>query len=175
MDIRSTSKLPAAPAGPQSDAAEIARAERHYTRLRARVARWLEGHRMGGLRGEMVLLLPDLFMLLIRLLRDARIDGTLKAQLLTVSAYVISPIDLVPDFLLPVGLTDDTVAVAYVLTRVVAMLGLAGEDILRQHWDGRGDVLDQIRRIVALADRALNSWLLGWLNNRFGAPRRAKK
>ena len=46
--------------------AQAARAERHYARLRRRASRWLAEHRLGGLRGEMVLLLPDLFMLLIR-------------------------------------------------------------------------------------------------------------
>ncbi len=154
--------------------AQAARAERHYARLRRRASRWLAEHRLGGLRGEMVLLLPDLFMLLIRLLRDGRIAAGLKVQLLAASAYVIAPFDLVPDFLVPAGLSDDVVAVAYVLGRVVAIMGQAGEDVLREHWAGSGDILEQVRRVAAVADRVVNGWALRWLRRRF-AGRQGKR
>jgi uncharacterized membrane protein YkvA (DUF1232 family) len=113
------------------------------------------------------LLLPDLFALLVRLVRDPRIDSSLKAQLLLVSAYVISPIDLIPDFLLPIGLADDTVALAFILSRVVAIMGQAGADMLREHWEGDGDVLDQIQRLIEHADSVLNRRVLDRLRRRF--------
>jgi len=167
MAHRATISLPSGDA--RRAAAEAARAERHYARLRGRATRWLAGHRLDGQRAELLFLLPDLFMLVIRLLRDPRIDGALKVQLFAVSAYVIAPLDLVPDFLLPAGLADDTVALAYALTRVVAILGAAGEDVLREHWEGREDVLATVRRVVAAADRVLGSRVVTALGRRFGA------
>jgi uncharacterized membrane protein YkvA (DUF1232 family) len=152
---------------------EIQRAERFYTKLRARVSRWLGQHHVGGRLREYLLLLPDLFALLIRLLRDAHIDPALKRQLILVSIYVISPIDLIPDFLLPMGLVDDTVAVAFVLSRVAAIMGQAGEDLLRQHWEGQGDIIMQIQHLLASADRVLNGHVIRLLRNRFGT--RAEK
>jgi len=88
--------------------------------------------------------------------------------LFAVSAYIIAPLDLVPDFLLPAGLADDTVALAYALTRVVALLGAAGEAVLREHWEGREDVLATVRRAVGAADRVLGSRLVAALGKRFG-------
>ena len=149
---------------------EIQRAERFYTRLRARLHRWLGQHHVGGRLREYLLLLPDLFALLIRLLRDAHIEPALKRQLILVSAYVISPIDLIPDFILPIGLVDDTVAVAFVLSRVAAIMGQAGEELLYQHWEGEGDVLLQIQRLLAGADQVLNRHVLGRLRKRFDEP-----
>jgi uncharacterized membrane protein YkvA (DUF1232 family) len=149
---------------------EIQRAERFYTKLRARISRWLGRRHVGGRLREYLLLLPDLFALVIRLLRDAHIEPALKRQLVLVSAYVISPIDLIPDFLLPMGLVDDTVAVAFILSRVAAIMGQAGEDLLYQHWEGEGDVLLQIQRLLAGADQVLNHHVLGRLRKRFDEP-----
>ena len=114
------------------------------------------------------LLLPDLFALVIRLLRDPRIDASLKRQLIGASAYVIAPVDFIPDIFLPIGLTDDTIALAFILSRVVAVLGTAGEDLLHEHWEGDGDVLHQIERLSAGANKVLNTWIVRRLGRRFG-------
>lgn len=150
---------------------EIQRAERYYTRLRRKVARWLERHHVQPTVREYLLLLPDMFTLLIRLLRDPRLSSGLKLQLLGASAYVISPLDFVPDFIVPFGLTDDTVALAFILSRVVGLMGSAGESVLREHWEGRGDILRQIELVLATADEVLNRRVAGWLSRRFGRPK----
>lgn len=150
---------------------EIARAERSYTRLRRTVAGWLERRHIRPTVREYLLLLPDLFALLIRLLRDPRLNSGLKLQLLGASAYVIAPIDLIPDFIVPLGLTDDTVVLAFVLSRVVGLMGGAGERVLREHWEGRGDVLHQIQMVLSAADHVLNRRILGRLSRRFGRSR----
>jgi uncharacterized membrane protein YkvA (DUF1232 family) len=137
------------------------RAERFYSRLRRRIAEWLDKNTKASPKvRDYLLLLPDLFALLIRLIRDPRVATSLKVQLIAVSAYVISPIDLVPDVLLPAGLIDDTVAVAFILSRVVKIMGDAGEEVLREHWEGQGDVLAQIRKVVDSADSMLSSGVL---------------
>lgn len=150
---------------------EIERAERTYTRLRRKVAGWLERCHVQPTVREYLLLLPDLFTLLIRLLRDPRLSPGLKLQLLGASAYVITPLDFIPDFIVPFGLTDDTVALAFILSRVVGLMGSAGERVLREHWEGQGDVLHQIELVLAAADQVVNRRVLGWLSQRFGRGR----
>ena len=129
------------------------RAERFYTKLRARIATWLkENTGISDRRREYLLLLPDLFALLIRLLRDSRIDASLRLQLAAVSLYVISPVDLIPDVFMPIGLVDE-----------------AGETILREHWEGEGDILAQIQKVITTADAMLkNVAILNRLRRRFG-------
>ena len=156
-----------APHNQQKNLPEIRRTRGSYTRLRARVTAWLDGHDVNPQVKEYLLLLPDLFALLIRLMGDPRVDKSLKAQLALVSIYVISPIDLIPDFILPVGLIDDTVALAFILTRVVKLMGETGEDILRQHWEGQGDILAQLQKIARTADRLLNERVLKRLGRLF--------
>ena len=147
---------------------DFERAERFYSRLRTRVVAWLNARtNVDGQVREYLLLLPDLFALLIRLIGDPRIDFSLKLQLIAASMYVISPIDLVPDFLLPIGLIDDVVAVAFVLSRIVSIMEQAGEDILREHWEGEGDVLAQIQSVAGAAHTVLNAGILRRLQQLF--------
>jgi uncharacterized membrane protein YkvA (DUF1232 family) len=147
---------------------DFERAERFYSRLRKRIVAWLNARaNVDGQVREYLLLLPDLFALIVRLIADPRIDASLKLQLIAVSAYVISPIDLVPDFLLPVGLIDDVVAIAFVLSRVVRIMEEAGEDILREHWEGEGDVLAQVQSVAGTADSMLNTAILRRLRQLF--------
>jgi uncharacterized membrane protein YkvA (DUF1232 family) len=151
---------------------DFERAERFYSKLRARIVAWLNARtNLDRQVREYLLLLPDLFALVTRLIADPRVDASLKVQLIAVSAYVISPIDLVPDFLLPVGLIDDIVAVAFVLSRVVRIMEEAGEDILREHWEGEGDVLVQVQSVAGTADGVLNRVILRRLRRRFSRDR----
>jgi uncharacterized membrane protein YkvA (DUF1232 family) len=147
---------------------DFERAERFYSKLRARIVAWLNARtNVSGRVREYLMLLPDMFALITRLIADPRIDASLKLQLIAVSAYVISPIDLVPDFLLPVGLIDDIVAIAFVLSRVVRIMEEAGEDILREHWEGEGDVLAQVQSVAETADSMLNTVILRRLRRLF--------
>ncbi len=157
-----------APRDPSSVDYDFDRAERFYTKLRSRVSGWLAGKaKVGDRVRRYLLLVPDLFALLIRLIRDPRVDRGLKIQLMAVSAYVISPIDLVPDFLLPFGLVDDAVALALVLNRAVRLMDESGEAILREHWEGEGDALDQIRQLLGTADTVLGPRVLKRLRKLF--------
>ena len=142
--------------------------ERFYTRQRRRIDRWLAGHRVNPTVRSYLLLLAVLFALLARLLREPSIDVALKAQLALATAYVLSPVDLIPDALLPLGLIDDTTALAIVLSRVVRIMGEAGEDLLQAHWEGQGDVLAQIRGVLSRAERLLNPRTVRRLRRIFG-------
>lgn len=101
------------------------------------------------LKGRMrsfLMFLPNMVMLLGRLMKDARVPLAEKALLAAAIVYVISPLDLIPDFFPFIGQVDDLYVVALVLLRLV---NRTDESIVRQHWTGGGD-------IVALADSIAN-------------------
>jgi uncharacterized membrane protein YkvA (DUF1232 family) len=77
--------------------------------------------------------LPNLVKLLVRLMRDARVSKLDKAVFGAVMAYVLLPIDLIPDFFGVLGLTDDLFLIGLSLNRLFAH---AGADLLIEHWDG---------------------------------------
>jgi uncharacterized membrane protein YkvA (DUF1232 family) len=133
------------------------RARRFYSKLRRRVDRWLaKTTPVGEGVRDVLFLLPDLFILVVRLIGDSRIKRGLRLKLVAVSAYVISPIDILPDLLIPFGLTDDAFALAIVLSHVIAMMSDAEESVLREHWEGDGDVIVQIQKVATKADNLLN-------------------
>ena len=69
---------------------------------------------------EAVLLLPNVVKLLVRITRDPRVPVRRKVVLAAVMAYVVSPIDLIPDFFIGVGRLDDVIVVAIALKVRVA-------------------------------------------------------
>jgi len=120
------------------------RERRFYDRLRASVVEW-RPNSSSGLRG-MLLLLPDLTVLLIRLARDGRVPWPAKILAGAAVAYVLSPIDLLPEGLLgPLGLIDDLLIVSAVLSK---LLESVHPDLVRSHWSGHGDALDAIQRLA---------------------------
>jgi len=118
------------------------RERRLYDRLRAQVVKAGPGS-ASGFRDAM-LLLPDLGVLLLRLLRDSRVPFSCKVIAVLGVGYALSPIDLIPSLLVgPIGLVDDLLVVSAALSKI---LNQVHPDIVRSHWSGRGDALDAIQR-----------------------------
>jgi uncharacterized membrane protein YkvA (DUF1232 family) len=92
-------------------------------------------------------LLPDLLRLLRRLLADRTLAPGLRIQLALLLAYLLSPIDLVPDFVPVIGYADDVIIVALVLRSVFAR---AGADTLQKHWPGTPEGLLLILRLAGV-------------------------
>ncbi len=99
-----------------------------------------------GRMGNFLMFLPNMVMLLGRLLKDARVPTAEKALFLAAIVYVISPIDLIPDIFPFIGQVDDIYVVALTLLRLV---NRTDEGVVREHWSGGGD-------IVSLADSVAN-------------------
>ena len=98
---------------------------------------------------------PDFFHLLCKLMFDPRVPSTEKAKIGSAIAYFISPIDVVPEGLVgPVGYVDDVALTAYVLNSVLTSVG---PEILKEHWAGDGDVLENIQEILRVADELVGS------------------
>lgn len=85
--------------------------------------------------------LPNLFHLVYKLFTDIRVSVFDRALFATVVAYVLSPFDLLPDWLGMFGLTDDFYLIGLSLAR---LLHSAGPNILLEHWRGSPKALGYI-------------------------------
>lgn len=136
------------------------RERRLYDTLRERVRRRQPGASSG--LSDMLLLLPDLTVLLVRLLRDDRVPRVPKLIALLGVGYVLSPIDLLPALLLgPIGLVDDLLVLSAAISR---LLNHVHPDVVRAAWSGQGDALEAIQR--------LSNWSEGIFRGRLRGLRR---
>lgn len=94
---------------------------------------------------DFLFLLPNLVKLLWRLVKDPRVPRRSKLALVLAGAYVVSPIDLLPDFIVGAGQLDDIFVVALAINHLIQR---AGEDVVRQHWDGPQDLLKVISGVL---------------------------
>jgi len=134
------------------------RERRMYDRLRSQVvAQKSRGARSGI--GDLLLLLPDFTVLLLRLMRDGRVPIAAKGLAVLGVAYVVSPLDLMPSLLFgPIGLVDDLVIVA---AAVSAMMNHVHPDVVRSHWSGQGDVLDALHRVTSWTEEQVAGGVRG--------------
>jgi uncharacterized membrane protein YkvA (DUF1232 family) len=77
--------------------------------------------------------MPDCVVLVRRLLGDPRVPRRSRLALWALLAYLVSPIDLVPDFVPVAGHLDDALLLALVLRHLVRA---AGPELVRAHWPG---------------------------------------
>jgi uncharacterized membrane protein YkvA (DUF1232 family) len=94
---------------------------------------------------EALRLLPDVIRLVRRLAGDESLPRGVRWRLWLLLAYLVTPIDLVPDFVPVIGFADDAVVVAVVLRSVVRA---AGPEALARHWPGTPDGLAVVQRLV---------------------------
>ena len=90
---------------------------------------------------ELATLLPNLVVLFRGLLRDPRVPRGSKALLWVAIVWVVSPIDLIPEFIPIAGPLDDAIVAALVLRHV---LRRSGPDVVGDHWRGNPATLDRI-------------------------------
>jgi uncharacterized membrane protein YkvA (DUF1232 family) len=96
-------------------------------------------------------LLPDVVRLVRRLAADRSLPRGVRVRLWLLLAYLLSPVDLVPDFVPVLGYADDVVVVAWALRSVVRRAG--GEAIAR-HWPGEPAGLTVVRQVAGLSRTA---------------------
>ena len=88
---------------------------------------------------------PDCIVLIKRLIADSRVPRSRKLPLVLLSGYLVSPIDLVPDFIPVAGQLDDAILVALAL-RFLARGG--GAELVREHWPGPDESLRAVLRLA---------------------------
>ena len=84
---------------------------------------------------------PDCVVLIRRLLGDPRVPVESKVLLGLLVVYLISPIDLIPDFLPVAGQLDDAVLLALALRHLVRR---SGTRVVAQHWPGPAQTLNAV-------------------------------
>jgi uncharacterized membrane protein YkvA (DUF1232 family) len=88
---------------------------------------------------------PDCVVLVRRLVGDPRVPRRSRLALIALLGYLVSPIDLVPDFVPVAGQLDDAIMLALVLRHVVRA---AGDGVMREHWPGPARSLAVVLRLV---------------------------
>lgn len=97
----------------------------------------------GPLR-DLVRLLPDCVIALRRLYRDSRVPRKARVALWFALGWVISPIDLIPEFLPVIGPLDDIVVVALALRYAVRV---SPREAVEDCWPGDPSVLRRLARL----------------------------
>ena len=98
-------------------------------------------------------IVPDTVRLVRRLAADRRAARGVRVRLWLLLGYLVSPIDIIPDFVPVIGFADDALVTSLVLRSVVRR---AGPDAVRAHWPGTADGLDALARLCRVpALRAL--------------------
>ncbi|MGK2856968.1 MAG: YkvA family protein [Thermoanaerobaculia bacterium] len=135
------------------------RATRFYDRIRNKIKDYI-AHRGAklGTAADLLLFAPDVFMLLFRLMRDARVSATNKVLVGTGIAYFVLPIDILPEAIIgPMGYVDDLILGVFILNRVLTD---TDAEIVREHWSADGDVLVMVRRVLEAADSLVSPRVL---------------
>ena len=111
-----------------------------------------EKRALRGRMGNFLMFLPNMVMLLGRLLRDMRVPTAEKALFVAAIVYFVMPIDLIPDIFPFIGQVDDIYVVALTLLRLV---NRTDERIVREHWSGGGDIVALSDSIASIAPMLL--------------------
>lgn len=97
---------------------------------------------------DLLRLAPDVVRLLGRLVRDRRLGWRVRGILVLLLVYLLSPIDLVPDFLPVIGYADDAIIVALALRLAVRRAGLPA---VAEHWPGTAAGLEVVLRLAGIS------------------------
>jgi uncharacterized membrane protein YkvA (DUF1232 family) len=98
---------------------------------------------------EFLLFIPNLLRLLVSLLRDDRVSKMDKAILAGTIIYVVSPIDVIPDFIPFIGQVDDVYLLAISILR---LLNRADRSVVLDHWHGSVDIKELVTNIAGVAE-----------------------
>ena len=98
---------------------------------------------------------PDLIHLSIRLLFDKNIPAENKGILIAALAYVVSPIDLIPDTIPVAGWIDDLVVLAMALNRYLDTENEEISEAINRYWAGEKNVFETVKHIIDVSEEAV--------------------
>ncbi len=139
-----------------------------YDRLRERIIHSVEkrGGKLGDGAVRAMLLVPDVFILLVRLTLDKNVPGSTRAMIGGALAYFVLPADLLPEMILGgAGYLDDLVLAAAVLSQA---FGGELEPYARKHWSGAEDLRIVLKDISETAQSLLGQNLYDRLKRVMG-------
>lgn len=85
-----------------------------------------------------ILLVPDFITLIFRLFKDKRISIKTKFFLGFIIAYLVSPIDIIPDFMPVIGSLDDIYIIFYTLEKILKEVPM---DVVLENFEGDEDLI----------------------------------
>ena len=111
-----------------------------YDRLRA----WVTGkvsRYANHTASQVLIFLPDMAVFLSRMMVDPRTPLARRLMAGAAIGYLVSPIDMSPDWLPVIGLLDDLAIVALAIRE---LLQSASPEAVQENWPGDGEVLDAV-------------------------------
>lgn len=90
---------------------------------------------------ELAKVVPDCVTLVNRLRKDERVPGKAKAALAFAGLWLLSPIDLIPEFVPVLGPLDDAVVAALALRYAARSVP---RDVLAEAWPGDPRMLERL-------------------------------
>ncbi|WP_350271631.1 YkvA family protein [Frondihabitans sucicola] len=91
--------------------------------------------------------MPDVIRLVRRLAADRTVSIGVRVWLSILLVYLVSPIDLIPDFIPVLGYADDAIIVALALRFAARKAGRAK---IEEHWPGTPHGLVAVLRLAGL-------------------------
>jgi uncharacterized membrane protein YkvA (DUF1232 family) len=128
-----------------------------YDRLREKTVTAVErrGGKVAPAAAKALLLVPDVFIVLVRILLDPEVPGSARALVGGALAYFVLPLDFMPEALLgPGGFLDDLVLAAAVLAHT-----FRGElePYAHKHWSGPDDHREVLADVAQAAHGLLGA------------------
>ncbi|MBW9108255.1 YkvA family protein [Microbacterium ureisolvens] len=108
---------------------------------------WVQQRRAGRTMDwrQIMRLVADVVVLLKRLIADPGVPRGTRWWLGGLLAYLLLPIDLVPDFIPVLGYADDAIVVAIALRYAIRT---AGRSAIERHWPGTPEGLESLLSLV---------------------------
>jgi uncharacterized membrane protein YkvA (DUF1232 family) len=114
------------------------------------------GRRPGPRRGvkrsvmQAIRQIPSYLRLLVGLVGDRRVSAVDRLLVVGALAYIVSPLDFIPDIIPFLGQVDDVFLLFVAMQRLVDNAGL---EVLRDHWKGRPADLEDLdlARVISAA------------------------
>ena len=111
---------------------------------------------------DLLLALPRLARMLVSLAGDRDVPTSAKLVLAAVAVYLVSPIDLIPDFIPWLGYVDDLLMAAVVVDGVINFIE---RPLLLRYWPGSPTSLDRVgavaRRLARWVPRRVKARIFG--------------
>lgn len=139
---------------PSTTEAQLPEHQGYYVKLRERVNKFAAEKAPRWVKPLLpwVLAVPDFFVLMVRLARDERVPAVTKAMAVAVIAYIITPIDLIPDAIPILGEVDDVGVVLFALEQIARRVPVG---VVQELWPGEGQVFDLVREGTQLFSKVL--------------------
>lgn len=116
---------------------------------------------------ELLFLLPDLTVYLIKFLADEEVLFETKMRIVTALVYIVVPLDLIPEQLLgPIGMIDDVYVALFIIVETLFNSEIS-EDTLRKYWPGKTDELRSLKEKYAVISEYLGVNLVGLIKKTF--------